>query len=223
MLEAFKQPPKFPSVVSALCTDLITKLLAIDPTKRISLEEVKRHPWYVFGPPAAPAGFVPTPSPSLRTSGPIPPASRACSPSPYTSSSFASTPSPCLSPCLEDGGEPAARSLQKIKTLCRASPALFSSGPICTSSHSGAAAAALRSSGPIRTASPDLAVAIRFGAAATSSRISPAGSPGAVNSPRPTRQEGSPPRESKAARSLFSSPSPSAAHVCAIGCGCLRA
>ncbi|KAI5867700.1 kinase-like domain-containing protein [Durotheca rogersii] len=38
---------KVPSFVSAEATDLIKKLLVIDPDKRLSLEQVQKHPWII--------------------------------------------------------------------------------------------------------------------------------------------------------------------------------
>ncbi len=35
-----------PTSVSPLAADLIKRMLVVDPTKRISMEEVMQHPWY---------------------------------------------------------------------------------------------------------------------------------------------------------------------------------
>jgi len=35
--------------MSAECQDLVSQMLCKDPTQRITLEEVKRHPWFLKG------------------------------------------------------------------------------------------------------------------------------------------------------------------------------
>lgn len=39
--------PKFPKEVSRECKDLIKRMLAKDAKDRITLEELKRHPWFL--------------------------------------------------------------------------------------------------------------------------------------------------------------------------------
>ena len=42
--------PKFPKLaMSRECQDLVRRLLCKDSTQRITLEEVKRHPWFLKG------------------------------------------------------------------------------------------------------------------------------------------------------------------------------
>ena len=44
------EPVKIPKTISISCVDLIRGLLTIDPSKRISIEKIKSHPWYKSGP-----------------------------------------------------------------------------------------------------------------------------------------------------------------------------
>ena len=47
LLKERMKPPSFPrhARVTADCVDLVKKLLQYDPSRRLSLDEVIRHPW----------------------------------------------------------------------------------------------------------------------------------------------------------------------------------
>ncbi len=40
--------------------DLITKMMAVDPKKRITMEEIRKHPWILKDSNGPPASFIPT-------------------------------------------------------------------------------------------------------------------------------------------------------------------
>lgn len=55
----FTMPPELPSEAK----DLIRRMLEVDPAKRITMDAIKAHPWFVRRPPRPLAGFIAPPTP----------------------------------------------------------------------------------------------------------------------------------------------------------------
>ncbi|KAA8500066.1 CBL-interacting protein kinase 23 [Porphyridium purpureum] len=72
--DAVKYPKKFPSAAKDLCEKLLIK----DPERRISLAEVKQHPWFVLnykGDGVLKGGITPVGAPEVKREKPVPPPS----------------------------------------------------------------------------------------------------------------------------------------------------
>lgn len=50
----------YPSYLSAPCLDLLSRILVVDPTQRITLQQLKQHPWIMEGYSSPPSSYIPS-------------------------------------------------------------------------------------------------------------------------------------------------------------------
>lgn len=67
MRRRWKNPGQLESKCSESLQDLIKSMLAVEPEKRLSMDGIQKHPWFLAGKP-----YVPPPSNRARGQGPVP-------------------------------------------------------------------------------------------------------------------------------------------------------